>query len=91
MDAWDWLIHGANFLAPALVLGVLLAAAGALRRRARAHLAWPVQALLNVVAGSLVLAVGLWLQGRDGTMLTYGALVVTTALCQWMGSGGRRR
>ena len=91
MDAWDLLVHGANFLAPAWVLGLLLAGFGAMRRGTRPGLAWPAQALLNIAVGVAVLMAGLWWLGRDGKMLTYAALVLATALSQWAGSAGWRR
>ena len=31
-----------------------------------------------------MLLAGLWLLGRDGKVLTYAALVLATASCQWL-------
>ena len=38
---------------------------------------------LQLLLGSAVLAAGLVLWGRDGKMLTYGALVLAGGSCQW--------
>jgi hypothetical protein len=73
-----------NFVAPALVLAPVLALAARwmLRRDAGAPGFW-AQAGLNFVAGVAVLALGLWLFGRDGRMASYIALVVVCASVQW--------
>ena len=42
----------------------------------------PSLTILPMLAG--VLAAGLVLWGRDGKMLTYAALVVACATCQWV-------
>ena len=44
---------------------------------------WLRWAILFAV-GVAVLAAGLVLWGRDGKMLTYAALVVACATCQWV-------
>jgi len=86
VSALALLNHLANLLAPAWGMAALLAAAltwrgaggGGALRRFGVHLAW------LGVAGSGVLVAGLVLQGRDGRMATYAALVlVLGALAAW--------
>lgn len=75
------LLHLANFVAPALGVGVVLSLLSwALRPGAR----WTARAwqrargmwVWTSLAGLLVLALGLVFFGRDGKMATYAALVV---------------
>ena len=40
------------------------------------------QAAINVVAGTVVLLLGLWYFGNDGKMATYGAMLVVCATTQ---------
>lgn len=85
MDALSLLNHLLNFFAPALAVGGLLALAarmalpGLARGRSLAGAAG-----LNAGVGSLVLVAGLLVFGRDGRMLTYGALVLACASSQWL-------
>lgn len=39
--------------------------------------------LVHALIGGLVLAAGLVLQGQDGTMATYAALVLVAATTEW--------
>jgi hypothetical protein len=73
-----------NFVAPALFLAPVLALAARwmLRRDAGAPGFW-AQAGLNFAAGVAVLAIGLWLFGRDGRMASYIALVLVCGSVQW--------
>jgi len=73
-----------NFVAPALFLALALALAARwmLPRDAGAPGLW-VQVGLNAVAGVAVLAIGLWVFGRDGRMASYVALVGVGASAQW--------
>lgn len=78
------IFHLFNFLAPALVVGALLAAlAPWLVRGARARHAWWKQSALNAVAGSVALAAGLALFGNDGKMASYSAMLLLIASSQW--------
>lgn len=88
MGPLDLLNHLLNFLAPALVVGVLVAVAGrffkqkmAVTRKIRA------QAAINCVAGLLALGVGFWFFGRDGKMLSYAAMVLAVGTSQWLSAG----
>lgn len=76
--------HLLNFLLPALAVSVLLVLACRvfLRKRAAAS-SLLAQIAINFVVGCAVLAAGLALLGRDGKMLTYGALVLACASVQW--------
>jgi hypothetical protein len=86
MGLWNLLIHLANFVLPALVLGVALAVSAPFfagnRAVARVVLA---QAAINSVVGILVLVAGLVLFGNDGKMATYGALALAMGSVQWWG------
>ena len=72
-------------LAAVLALGALAAAAAkALWRRELAPVSWRRLALPACAACVAVTLAGLVLSGRDGKMLTYAALVVACATCQWV-------
>ena len=92
MGLLDAFWHLANFLAPAF--GVAAIAAGFSKliwRRALAGVGWRRLAAWAAGANTLVLIVGLALQGRDGVMSTYAAMVVASAVALWWaGFGGRR-
>ena len=84
MSLLGLLDHLLNFIAPALVVGLLVAALAPLvMKKARPHHTWLTQAAINSVAGGLTLLVGLLLFGRDGKMATYAAMVLVCASCQW--------
>lgn len=86
MGLWSLLIHLANFVMPALALGLGLAllAPFVLQKRASARV-FIAQAAINSVAGVLALLAGLVLFGNDGKMASYGALVLASASAQWWG------
>jgi hypothetical protein len=76
--------HIANFLAPAIVMALLLWGMPRLKpscRRGR----WSAgrELLALGVVGAVVLVAGLVALGRDGKMLTYAALVVTQGSLAW--------
>lgn len=85
MGLLDALNHLLNFVAPAAVVAVLLASTGRFIRSKTpvVHSLYACVALLFIV-GVAVLAAGLVVWGRDGKMLTYAALVVACASCQWV-------
>lgn len=92
MGPIDLLIHLSNFVAPALALALLLAAAGRLLLgREAALVGWWLQVAVNAAVGVLVLIGGLVLFGRDGKVATYAALVVAGALSQWVLLRGWRK
>lgn len=84
-------IHLLNFLAPAFFLALALAlfAPVLLPEMARRRGRW-VSLGLNFLAGSAVLAAGLWYFGRDGKMATYAVLVVVVTTVQWLVGRGWR-
>ncbi|MBV7539912.1 hypothetical protein [Acidovorax sp. sic0104] len=84
MGPLDILNHALNFMAPAAAVALLLVLCGRLfgAKGASAMAGWRQFAIVFGV-GLAVLAAGLVVFGRDGKMLTYAALVVATATCQW--------
>ncbi len=91
VDFFAFLGHLFNFAAPALFLALLLALGGRLLGpKGASALAWYAQAAINSVVGCAVLLAGLWWLGRDGRMLTYAALVLVCASCQWLLQRGWR-
>lgn len=85
MDPLIALNHLLNFVAPAAVLTVLLAPGSRwLMGKSAAALSWWAQAAIVFAVGCGVLAAGLWWLGRDGKLLTYTALVLACATCQWV-------
>ncbi len=87
MEPLDALWHLLNFFAPAVGVGLIGSAlVKLLWRRSLAGVRWRRLAQAAVLAGCAVLIVGLPLFGRDGTMATYGLLVVAAALAMgWVG------
>jgi hypothetical protein len=84
MSLLGLLDHLLNFIAPALVVGLLVAAlAPLLMKKARSHHTWLKQGAINSVAGLLALLAGLLFFGRDGKMATYAAMLAVCASSQW--------
>ena len=85
MGPIDSLNHLFNFVLPALALALCMA--GPVRRitRRKAPLTgfWPAL-VIHFMVGVLVLALGLWVFERDGMMLTYALLVMSSASAQWV-------
>lgn len=92
MSVLAFLDHLLNFALPAFAVGLVVAFVSrfTLPRRPSTPTFWR-QVGLHTLAGLLVLAAGLIVFGRDGKMLTYAALVVVIATCQWLMSGAFRR
>ena len=85
MGPLDALNHLLNLFAPAAAMAVLLVLGGRLCLRAcPSPYSLLLQGLLQFLLGSVVLALGLVVWGHDGKMLTYAALVLATASCQWV-------
>ena len=76
------LFHLVNFVLPALGLAVFMPLAGRWVM-GPGGVAWPRRMLCHVVAGTAVLTVGLLVQGHDGRMATYVALVLVAATLEW--------
>lgn len=89
MTAYLLTDHLLNFMAPALfvALGLVLLTRLLGRflrsKRAPAQSLWAQVAIIFIV-NLLVLAAGLVFFGNDGKMLTYTALVLCAAACQWV-------
>ena len=93
MGVLDGLWHVLNFFAPALGVGLLAALlAKGLWWRELKGVAWSRLARWAVLGASAALLAGLFVTGRDGRMVTYGAMVLACALCLWWaGFGAGRR
>ena len=96
MTAYLLLNHLLNFMAPALLVALLLATLSRLffgffgSKRAIVHVLW-AQLAINFIVGVAILAIGLVLFGHDGKMLTYVALILAMAVSQWCQLGGWKR
>ena len=85
MGPWDAFNHLLNFAAPAAAMALLLALSGRfLGSKTPVALSWWARAAMVFVVGVAMLAAGLLVWGRDGKMLTYAALVLACATCQWV-------
>ncbi|WP_422619063.1 hypothetical protein [Rhodoferax ferrireducens] len=72
-------------MAPALWLAVLMTLAARFFMKKRpAALSLYAQAAINFVVSATVLALGLWLWGDDGKMVTYSAMALLCASSQWL-------
>jgi hypothetical protein len=78
----DFYWHTLSFIAPAVALALVVAAAGRVMYPGRGR--WWVHATCHATAGAVVLLLGLWIFGVDGKMATYAALVVVVATSQWL-------
>ena len=95
MGALDLLVHSLNFAAPALGVALLMRLFSLLSKKFSKRSQGPVargwvQLWVNFTVGLVALAGGLWFFGRDGMMATYGALVVSVGLSQWVLNKGWR-
>jgi uncharacterized membrane protein len=83
------LTHLLSFAAPAISLALLvtLGAHFFMKKRPPA-LALSTQLAINIIANIVVLALGLWLMGRDGKMVSYAVMVVMCATSQWLMARG---
>ena len=91
MGPLDAIWHALNFFAPALGVAVLAASAAKLVwRHELASVHWHRLFLWSAIAGMAVLVAGLVAFGRDGKMITYGGLVVATAVALWLAGFVRR-
>jgi hypothetical protein len=78
MDALDLIIHGANFLAPAFFVSLVLSLFT--RRWAVSRLSFAWSFAINFIASCAVLTLGIAYFGNDGKMWTYGAMCGVAAL-----------
>lgn len=92
MGPLDALWHLLNFLAPAIGVGALAAGlAKLLWWRDLKPARWWVLALWAAGASTLVLLAGLVVQGHDGEMATYAAMVLACAVALWWAAFGPGR
>ena len=99
MDLAAFGLHLLNFLAPAWVVGWLLALAGLFASPTGRTGGLPVGRLrrcwragwINTLVAGLASTAALAMLGRDGEMVGYAALVVAAASSQWLLSRGWRR
>lgn len=88
MSAIDWFWHIVNLIAPALWLGLGMAAWDRLAARSRtAPRRWRRGLLLDWGIGIAVLLGGLAITGHDGRMVTYGVLVLAVSARRWLAPG----
>lgn len=82
MTLWQLVLHLFNFVLPALAMAVFMPCAG---RWVMGRGGWPWgrRWAVHMVSGLLVLVMGLVLQGHDGKMNTYLALVLVAATAEW--------
>ncbi|MBP6599012.1 MAG: hypothetical protein KA216_06125 [Giesbergeria sp.] len=77
--------HLLHFVSPAAGVALVLCAGTLVFWSKRpVALCLRAQLALNFIVGCAVLLAGLWWDGRDGQMLTYAALVLACASCQWL-------
>jgi len=92
MDLLDGLWHLLNFFAPAVgVGGFATLLAKLLWRRELKGVDGMRLAVWAVAASTAVLIAGLVVLGRDGKMVTYGAMVLGCALALWCAGWGPAR
>lgn len=91
LDAIAAFWHLTNFFAPAAGVGLIAAALAKLlwRRELRAA-RWSRLALWGSAACAVALVLGLVVFGRDGKMLTYGAMLLACAAALWWAGFGAR-
>jgi hypothetical protein len=91
MGPLDALWHLLNLFAPAVGVGLLAALVAKLVwRRELAGVAYKRLAAWACAGGIVALLGGLILLGRDGRMVTYGAMLVLCALALWWAGFVRR-
>ena len=89
MTAYLLLDHLLNFFAPAAAVALLLVLMSRFFSRflvSKKPLAQSIfgQTAIIFIVNVLVLAAGLVLLGNDGKMATYAAMVLASAVCQWV-------
>jgi hypothetical protein len=91
MGPSEALWHLLNLLLPASALGLIAAALAKLAwRQALRGTSWPSLASWAGGAAMLAQVGGLVLQGRDGRMATYAAMVLACSLALWWRGWWRR-
>lgn len=83
MTFWQLMLHLLGFVMPALAMAVFMPLAGRWVMGPGGS-SWRRRMGLHALSGVLVLVAGLWVQGQDGKMNTYIALVLTAATLEWV-------
>jgi hypothetical protein len=83
MGPLDALIHLVNLFLPAFGMALLAPTLARLAFWKTLRGQWWTQARGVALVGAGVLLAGLLLTGRDGAMVTYGGLVLSSALVIW--------
>lgn len=84
MSLLDALMHLLNFFGPAVGVGMMAALlAKILWFRELSQVRWQRLAAWAVLSSAAALLVGLLLIGRDGKMVSYGAMALSCALALW--------
>lgn len=83
MTAWQLTLHLLNFVLPAMAMAALMPWAGRWVMRSHGVLPVPRRMAVHAVCGVVVLVAGLVVQGHDGEMATYAALVLVAATSEW--------
>jgi hypothetical protein len=89
MTAYLLTNHLLNFIAPAAGVALLLVLLsrlcfGFFQTNRPIAQTWWAQAAIIFIVGVGILTAGLLVFGRDGKMMTYAALVLGAAVCQWV-------
>ena len=82
MTVWQLTLHLLNFVLPALAMAVAMPWLGRWVMGREQGRVWR-RTLVHALVGILVLSAGLVLQGDDGKMSTYMALVLVAATAEW--------
>jgi hypothetical protein len=89
MTAYLLTNHLLNFIAPAACVALLLVllsrlSFGLFQSKQPLAQAWWAQAAIIFIVSVAILTAGLMVFGRDGKMMTYAAMVLGAAVCQWI-------
>jgi hypothetical protein len=89
MTAYLLTNHLLNFIAPAACVALLLVlmsrlSFGLFKSKQPLAEAWWAQAAIIFIVDVAISTAGLMVFGRDGKMMTYAALVLGAAVCQWI-------
>ena len=90
MSLLQLVIHLIGFISPALAMALCMPVAGRWVM-GPGGAKWLRRVVLHTLVGVAVLMAGLVLQGHDGRMATYGALVLVAASLEWLLHRGWRR
>ena len=91
MTLWQLVLHLFNFVLPAFAMALFMPGAGRWVM-GPGGTPWGRRMVVHAVLGLLVLVAGLVLQGHDGKMSTYFALIFLSATAEWaMHRGWTRR